>query len=205
MTAHAYTENITTVSALVAARTDSCTTQTSTTVLDATAVAGDLGKAVSGPGIPLGTSITAVSAGTSWTISQAATASTSGVSLTVGQQVRAIANRTGFVRVYDPTLGAVNALPYSTAWLAAAYSYNLPQITSLITATQFDDAAPWYAQGGTPPTSGVWGAADSGSAQVGAIKVIMTVPAADVVNAASVQTFMVDPATLVIVATGFTT
>src|SRR5580704_15510914 len=96
-----YAENITTVSQLVAAYTAVCTTQSSTTVLNATAAAGDIGKAVTGPGIPLGTSITGQSTGVSWTISNAATASTAGVLLTAGQQVRAIAGRTGFVRVYD--------------------------------------------------------------------------------------------------------
>jgi hypothetical protein len=48
----------------------------------------------------------------------------------------------------------------------------------------------------------VWGAADSGSPQVGEIDVTLTVAAADTVNAASVQTFHGDANTLVVVATG---
>lgn len=61
-----------------------CATHTSTTVDDAAAVTGDLNKTISGTGIPAGTRITAVSAGTGYTISQAATATASGLTFIVG-------------------------------------------------------------------------------------------------------------------------
>ena len=62
-------------------RTDTgCTTQfptSATTVLDAAAAAGDLGRVITNANIPSGTTITAVQAGTGYTISQAATAAAS--------------------------------------------------------------------------------------------------------------------------------
>jgi len=68
-----------------APRTDTgCATFTSTTVTDSAAVTGDLYKAIAGTGIPSGTTILAVSAGTGYTISQAATATASGLTFTIG-------------------------------------------------------------------------------------------------------------------------
>ena len=69
------------------ARTDaSCaTTNASKTVTDANCVAGDLGRVVTGTGIPSNTIVTSVTAGTSFTISQNATATNNPVSLTLTQ------------------------------------------------------------------------------------------------------------------------
>lgn len=66
--------------------TDGVTTSTSTTVTSATAVfaAGDLGRPISGSGIPSGAVIVAFSSATSVTISAPATATASGVTLTLG-------------------------------------------------------------------------------------------------------------------------
>jgi capsid protein len=63
------------------------TNNLSTVVTDAAAQAGDVGLPIVGTGIPAGTVIVAVTPGTGYTISQAATATSSGggVSLTVGQ------------------------------------------------------------------------------------------------------------------------
>jgi hypothetical protein len=187
-----YTQSVTTVGALVSARTDTATTQSSTTVLNANAVASDIGHYVTGPGIPAGTSITGQSTGTSWTLSQAATASTVGVLLTVGQKLVAVANRTGFVRVYDATLGGS----------VASSSENLPLVNVVTKHQQFDDAAPWYAQGGGKTDGTGPGTIDSGTAQTGLVDVTLIVAASDTVNAASVQTFHTDSAALAVVATG---
>jgi hypothetical protein len=65
-------------------RTDTATTQTSTTVLDTAIQASDVGRAVSGSGIPAGATISAVSAGVSFTLSAAATTSVVGVQLALG-------------------------------------------------------------------------------------------------------------------------
>jgi hypothetical protein len=61
-------------------------TASNTTVTSATAAfgAGDLGRPISGSGIPTGTVIAAVASATSITISAPATASASGVTLTLG-------------------------------------------------------------------------------------------------------------------------
>lgn len=61
-------------------------TNSTTTVTSATAAftANDIGQAITGAGIPAGSTITAVGSGTSVTISQAATASATGVTLTIG-------------------------------------------------------------------------------------------------------------------------
>jgi hypothetical protein len=66
--------------------TDGVTTNASTTVTSATAAfgAGDLGRPISGSGIPTGSVIVAFSSATSITISAPATASASGVTLTLG-------------------------------------------------------------------------------------------------------------------------
>jgi hypothetical protein len=78
-----------------APRTDAgCSTNSTTTVTDPSAVSGDQYKAIAGPGIPPGTVITAVS-GTSCTISQAATATASSVTFTVGGPA---ANQYAFAR-----------------------------------------------------------------------------------------------------------
>lgn len=61
-------------------------TNTNTTVTSATAVfsADDIGKPISGTGIPAATTISAVASATSVTISAAATATATGVTLTIG-------------------------------------------------------------------------------------------------------------------------
>src|ERR1700745_3081344 len=66
--------------------TDGVTTNASTTVTSATAsfAAGDLGRPIRGSGIPTGSVIVAFSSATSITISAPATASASGVTLTLG-------------------------------------------------------------------------------------------------------------------------
>jgi len=63
------------------------TNNLSTTVTDAAAQVGDAGLPITGTGIPSGTVITAVTPGTGYSLSNAATATSSGggVSLTVGQ------------------------------------------------------------------------------------------------------------------------
>ena len=67
-----------------ASRSDTgCTISGGTTVLDSAAVTGDLGKSIAGTGIPAGTMITLVSAGTGYTISNSSS-SGSGLTLTVG-------------------------------------------------------------------------------------------------------------------------
>ena len=67
-------------------RTDtSCATNSTTTVTDAAAVAGDVGKGISSAGnIPVNTTITAVSNGVGYTISNAATTTASGLTFIVG-------------------------------------------------------------------------------------------------------------------------
>lgn len=59
------------------------TTNGSAVVTDAAAVAGDVGKPVSGTGIPAGSSIISVAAGVSFTMNQTATA-TGSITATVG-------------------------------------------------------------------------------------------------------------------------
>jgi hypothetical protein len=72
-----------------AGRTDaSCgTTSGSGVVTDVACVAGDVGKGVSGPGIPSGATISSVTAGTSFTMNVSATATAPSVSLTIGSFV----------------------------------------------------------------------------------------------------------------------
>jgi hypothetical protein len=71
---------------IAAARSDTgcTTTNASATVLDGSAVSGDLGKPVTGTGIPAGTYIAAVTSGTGYTLSANATASGYPVTLAVG-------------------------------------------------------------------------------------------------------------------------
>jgi|SRR5215831_18262475 len=64
-------------------RYDSATTAVGTTVTDTFCVAGDLGKAVIGPGVPSGAFIVAVTPGTSFVLSVAATAAAT-VTLAIG-------------------------------------------------------------------------------------------------------------------------
>ena len=61
------------------------TTDVFVTALDARGVAGDIGRGIAGPGIPLGAYITAVASTTSATISDAATATASGLAANVYQ------------------------------------------------------------------------------------------------------------------------
>jgi hypothetical protein len=112
--------------------------------------------------------------------------------LAVGNYVRAIATRTGFVRVYDPTLGGT----------VAASKTSLPQVSAITAKSQFDDAAPWYAQGGGTTNGSGNAGVDVGTAQVGEVIVQLAVPVTDTVDAASVQTFAVDAAALIVISTG---
>lgn len=78
-------------------------TNSNTTVTSATAafVAGDVGRPISGAGIPTGTTISAVGSATSITISQAATATATGVTLSIGSMLK------GCFTVTCPTIGEV--------------------------------------------------------------------------------------------------
>jgi hypothetical protein len=62
------------------------TTNGSVTVTDAAAVAADLNKGITGPGIPAGTAILGVTVGVGYTLSQAATATASALTFVVGLQ-----------------------------------------------------------------------------------------------------------------------
>jgi hypothetical protein len=104
--------------------------------------------------------------------------------LSVGDLVRVVAARTGFVRVYDPTLGVPAAVKNSA---------NLPAVATVTLHQASDDAAPWYGAGHTGGSNGPY---------TGTVDVTLTVPAADVVNAASIQTFKVEGQAVVVVATG---
>lgn len=66
-------------------RTDTGVTATSTAIGDTSAVAGDVGKYISGGSIPVGATITAVTPGTGYSISVAATTTASGVTFVVSQ------------------------------------------------------------------------------------------------------------------------
>jgi hypothetical protein len=67
------------------ARADTgCATFSSTTVTDTHAVSGDAGLPINGPGIPSGTTISSVSPGTGYVLSQAATATASSLTFYVG-------------------------------------------------------------------------------------------------------------------------
>jgi len=102
--------------------------------------------------------------------------------LAVNDLVLVIASKTGFVRVYDPTLGGT----------VSQSSANLPAVTAVTLKQASDDAAPWY------------GAGHGGSAgpYTGEVQVALAVPAADTVNAASVQNFSLEGSAFVAVATG---
>lgn len=136
--------------------------------------------------------------GSSFTLTLDTGSAQTNVALPFG--IRSLSSRTGFVRVYDPTLGAGNPA-------ANANAANLPQISSsaqIKAYTQYDDAAPWYKQGGAPASNGAWSEAPdaAGSPQQGMIAIFPQVPAVDVANAASVQTYKSDADTLVVIATG---
>lgn len=77
-------------------------TNTNTTVTSATAAftSADIGKSISGTGIPAGATITAVASGTSVTISAAATATATGVTLRIGAHVLANYPTTVYAYVY---------------------------------------------------------------------------------------------------------
>jgi len=106
--------------------------------------------------------------------------------LTPGQLVRSVSTRTGFVRVYDPTLGGT----------ATRSSANLPSVIAVTPKSQYDDAAPWYSQGTL--TNG----ADTGTAKAGAVFIQLAPAAADVANASSVQSFWVDPSAVIVTSVG---
>jgi hypothetical protein len=73
-----------------------CSTNSTTTVTDTAAVAGDLGKYICGPGIPAGATITAVTPATGYTISATATATASGVTFTIGYNPTWISTGTSY-------------------------------------------------------------------------------------------------------------
>jgi hypothetical protein len=103
--------------------------------------------------------------------------------LTANQKLLAVASRTGFVRVYDPTLGGT----------VSAASANLPNVATVTLKQALDDAAPWYGAGHTGGSNGPY---------TGEVQVALTVPAVDVVNAPSVQNFATDGNAIAVVATG---
>jgi hypothetical protein len=108
-----------------------------------------------------------------------------------GVGIRSIASRTGFVRVYDPTLGGTKS----------AATANLPQLTgpgSVLAHTAYDDAAPWYAVGSPSNLAGELTTPPTTVSQQGMIEVFPKVPAVDVVNAASVPTFKSDALTQIV-------
>jgi hypothetical protein len=108
--------------------------------------------------------------------------------------VRALISRTGFVRVYDPSLsGSVSG--------SSLVASNLPLVTGIIVHGQYDDAAPWYNQGSSADLAEEIPADVLNSTllpQVGMVELFLTVPAVDTVNSASVQTFKSDASTIVI-------
>jgi len=117
----------------------------------------------------------------------AETVTTAGA-VTTGQKVRAIATRTGFVRVYDPTLGGT----------VAAGSANLPNVFAVSTNSvagdisgpaDYNDAAPWYSD------------PSAGTPIYGTIRLHL-VPVAGSPDASSVQVATVEPSAVVVVATG---
>lgn len=201
----AYTEVVQQVGILAAPRVDtSITTTASTTVTDAAVVATDVGKAVSGPFIPAGAYVVSASAGVSCVISAAATAGTG--SVTFSPRIRAVASRTGFIRVYDPTLtGALYSATGGSAWqnaITAAssslLSTNLPYLFNLATNSvagdvsgpaDYNDAAPWYSD----PTAA--------TPLYGTYRLHL-VPNPISPDASSVQVLTVEPSALVIVAYG---
>lgn len=150
-----------------------------------TTTAGDIAQAV----------IAASAGATSLPLHENGGTSTTSVSFPLA--VKAFASKTGFVRVYDETLGGSSV----------ANSANLPQLSglgSVVAHVQYDDAAPWYKQGGAPADNGAWSEAPDavGTPQVGMVEFHPVVPAADAVTAASVQTFKVDAGTIVVLGTG---
>jgi len=100
--------------------------------------------------------------------------------LAANDRVRAVASKTGFVRVYDPGLGT-----------STRNATNLPLVAVVTAALQHDDAAPWYTEGVTP-----------GAGQKGAVRIQLTVAAADTGDASSVQTFTVESGALAIKSVG---
>lgn len=107
-------------------------------------------------------------------------------------RVRAIASRTGFVRVFDNTLGGTSA----------AASANLPLLSVVATNSVagavsgpviYDDARPWYRDGA------LFG--NDGTALVGTYKV-QVVPVAGSPDASSVQIATLAPGDLIVLATG---
>lgn len=78
--------NLTQAAPAVRTAADAVTNSTTalTSASGAAFVAGDIGEAISGPGIPAGTYIAARGSGTAITLSQAATASASSVPITIG-------------------------------------------------------------------------------------------------------------------------
>lgn len=178
-----YAEVVTTPVSLFSSRTDSSiTTASSTTsVTDSNVVASDLGKAVTGTNISAGSVVATVNPGVGFTLSVAPASGTAGVTisgLNYGTKVRAIATRTGFVRVYDPTLNGTTA----------ANSANLPTVLACATNSvagdvsgpaNYDDAAPWYSdKTDTYPLTGTYrlhlqpvsGSPDASSVQVATVE-----------------------------------
>lgn len=83
--------------------TDGATTNTSTAITSATAVfdESDIGKPISGTGIPSATTIAAVTSATAATLSAAATATASGVTFTIGIALTTPSYTSGVADGYD--------------------------------------------------------------------------------------------------------
>lgn len=147
-----------------------------------TTTAGDIANAV----------LTAGAGATSIPLHQNGATGTTSVSFPLA--IKAIASKTGFVRVYDETLNGT----------VTAASANLPQVTGaqIVARGQYDDARPWYRQGGGVTNGAAWNTVDQGNPQWGMVEFRPTIPAADTVNAASVPTFKVDANALIVLATG---
>jgi hypothetical protein len=120
-----------------AIRTDAAasTTAGSTTIGDVAAVAGDIGKFVTGPGIPPGAYATGATAGVSLTISVPATATASPVSIEVGGTQLDIGGVDAAVREFTRFLCRVSAAQQTKDTLTGTNLFS--EITSAINADGF--------------------------------------------------------------------
>ena len=71
-------------------RASRCSTNSTTTVTDASAIASDVGKGVSGPGIPLNAYIVSVTVGTSFVMNVAATATAASLTMQIGPRTSSV-------------------------------------------------------------------------------------------------------------------
>jgi hypothetical protein len=86
------------------------TTNGSTTVTDANAATGDVGRSITGTGIPANATITAVNAGVGYTISAAATATASSLTFTIGTNTPGLAGTGGNLSSFGNYLRSYGAL-----------------------------------------------------------------------------------------------